>query len=873
MPEKDISKNFLKTVSENCGSLSSYVYDTLVDAFGNDYSNTVKNFLSKSDSKSIVAFAISLGTSNNKKLLSDNFLNFASSLDSQTEFALFKAIQSSNEVDRLSSQKVIDFKNAAGNKALCGMYETIVSLNYVPENLESMLSKNVAATLKYADKNASRTFFELVFREDNAEKFTSENIQKIIGMLGPDAYYLFQALSKPGTLEVLTSDDGVRFSMLLGKTAAYFYKAISNSIYPESILNTKVISKDIADFALALGEYSQDYFKAIGECKDPSALLDKRFTTRENADKIKAVSYGGAGHFFKALAMYKDDIFENGVLDAALSMGEYAHALLKLIEDTGEVKKLTDKRLLEFAKKMNYAKENIFYIALNLDQKTMHEVLRTMDGIDISRKNEWIYHVGQYIKLYKDPTAAQYFSRTAKALKDNKEKVPFVSFANFDKIAPYFFQALSIADDFEFLERHILASESTLIHNSNLSNIYSGSLDDARKYMDAKIHEALEKYSIDEKALKPFTNAEKLKLLEGLLSNDSMLPPHNNVNAIKDMITSINKIAEKDATVFDGIILGIKRLTPTASNAKGLDIISIVDALVKGLNGSRDEEAQVSAFSKLAEICGGTDKAIEEARNAKAAWSKVKYKRMPELLNAYRSFLANPTPETAKNVFGVFDAEKNSQISKVVNAARNASLDYETGKYLVAYMGRSPFMLFDNRELSCCAFFPFGENRNASLQYLIDDNILLIGFSDANKMPKEPSWQFVKNDLRNMNAVAIASIAYLNNEKILYIDSFESSLENWNKLYSKNVDFVYHALVKAARNVGAGALLFNLHPNNATPNKLIDEMEKQSLKSMIRKEEINFASSDTAFLEGRQFLSEGGMALHYLLPIDFHRRS
>ncbi|MEM3202438.1 MAG: hypothetical protein QXY21_02105, partial [Candidatus Micrarchaeaceae archaeon] len=94
-----------------------------------------------------------------------------------------------------------------------------------------------------------------------------------------------------------------------------------------------------------------------------------------------------------------------------------------------------------------------------------------------------------------------------------------------------------------------------------------------------------------------------------------------------------------------------------------------------------------------------------------------------------------------------------------------------------------------------------------------------------------------------------------------------------NKLYSKNVDFVYHALVKAARNVGAGALLFNLHPNNATPNKLIDEMEKQSLKSMIRKEEINFASSDTAFLEGRQFLSEGGMVLHYLLPIDFHRRS
>ncbi len=183
-------------------------------------------------------------------------------------------------------------------------------------------------------------------------------------------------------------------------------------------------------------------------------------------------------------------------------------------------------------------------------------------------------------------------------------------------------------------------------------------------------------------------------------------------------------------------------------------------------------------------------------------------------------------------------------------------------------------MLFDNRELSCCAFFPFGENKHASLQYLLDDNMLLIGFSDAGRMPKDLDWKFVKDELRSMNAVAIASIAYLNKEKILYVDSFESSLENWNKIYSKNVDFIFDSIAKAARSVGASAVIFNTQPNNATPRKFLEKASTETLKSMIRNDEIAFAARDSAvYLEGKAMLDKVDGMVHYLMPITHLRRS
>ncbi|MEM3845553.1 MAG: hypothetical protein QXU98_07630 [Candidatus Parvarchaeota archaeon] len=130
-------------------------------------------------------------------------------------------------------------------------------------------------------------------------------------------------------------------------------------------------------------------------------------------------------------------------------------------------------------------------------------------------------------------------------------------------------------------------------------------------------------------------------------------------------------------------------------------------------------------------------------------------------------------------------------------------------------------MLFDNRELAACAFLPNGANKWAASGYLLNSDVILVGFAIVGKVPKNPDWNYVDKEVRKMNAVAICGIAEIDGNKVLYVDSFESNLHNW-ELIKPNSKFIIDSLIKVAENHGFDGVAVFTGPFNQTPQEFVD---------------------------------------------------
>lgn len=123
--------------------------------------------------------------------------------------------------------------------------------------------------------------------------------------------------------------------------------------------------------------------------------------------------------------------------------------------------------------------------------------------------------------------------------------------------------------------------------------------------------------------------------------------------------------------------------------------------------------------------------------------------------------------------------------------------------------------LFDSEKTMCCAFYPSGVNKHASLDYAADPYIGLLqlkaAITESGQAPKE---------------IEIIGVAILvlctdgNDEKVLLVDSVEGNQNYLDCMKEKQwKDLFFNSIMQAAKDVGAEYTFFNSHVGNVTPQK------------------------------------------------------
>jgi len=125
--------------------------------------------------------------------------------------------------------------------------------------------------------------------------------------------------------------------------------------------------------------------------------------------------------------------------------------------------------------------------------------------------------------------------------------------------------------------------------------------------------------------------------------------------------------------------------------------------------------------------------------------------------------------------------------------------------------------LFDNRRTWCCAFFPTGAQKKASINYLLNPNIGLLHL-----VPK------IREEHGEPVGVITCARTYNpdNNEKYLVIDSVEAGSQIDRIKDNAWILMVHEGMISLAKDLGFDKIIYNVYASNAKPQSVISYLKK-----------------------------------------------
>ncbi|MEM0147307.1 MAG: hypothetical protein QXF85_02535, partial [Candidatus Micrarchaeaceae archaeon] len=349
------------------------------------------------------------------------------------------------------------------------------------------------------------------------------------------------------------------------------------------------------------------------------------------------------------------------------------------------------------------------------------------------------------------------------------------------------------------LYRYSLASALQKQTNVDYGKIFCGKLEDTEKYCNKVLNRSLKKKGIEHP--EKFTLNEKLLLLKSYLYDQE--------------IKQLNTVAELES---GGYVIGVLNLGKIDQQTqKKVSLEDAVNYIVLGLNGTKDpnkKELAKNAINWIKKIFP------DVAGPAINEWNEIRNRKINELGAAYTEFEKDPTRENAEKVFSIFKGKEHEALDNIAVNIEALTNNYSRGKYLISFQGKSQFMLFDSSELAACAFLPSGAYKSAAFGYLLNSGVILVGFAIVDKIPENPNWNYVDKEVRKMNAVAICGTATIEGRRVLYVDSLESNLRNW-EILKTHYKFIIDSLIEVAKRNDLDGVAVYTKPSNQTPKELV----------------------------------------------------
>src|SRR3989344_5579689 len=142
--------------------------------------------------------------------------------------------------------------------------------------------------------------------------------------------------------------------------------------------------------------------------------------------------------------------------------------------------------------------------------------------------------------------------------------------------------------------------------------------------------------------------------------------------------------------------------------------------------------------------------------------------------------------------------------------------------------------LFDSNNTMCCAFYPDGANKSASIGYLEDPYIGLLQLKAAQK-------EFLKKPYE-IEIIGVAILALCEDEggrRVLLVDSVEGDTNYLNVMKeSQWKGLFYNSILQIAKDTEPAYILFNASISNTTPerfNAFLEEQGLQKAKILLKK--------------------------------------
>ena len=206
------------------------------------------------------------------------------------------------------------------------------------------------------------------------------------------------------------------------------------------------------------------------------------------------------------------------------------------------------------------------------------------------------------------------------------------------------------------------------------------------------------------------------------------------------------------------------------------------------------------------------------------------------------------------------------------------------GKYIVAVVGKFPSLIFSYESTGSCSHLPALDdinkeyiNGHASIAYLLDPRIILIGFSVTDRVSIDSVREKGKVDGVIMGGIFIDE----NRNTYLLIDSVEMGPKLFfpesNKWFNENWEEVYKLIIDYAKRLNVKYIIFNTQNLlNTAPKYFIIKLEEkykfkedEAYLKIIGPEEIPYVNwTNKHYLEAfNKYLESGGKVRGYIVKI------
>ncbi len=133
--------------------------------------------------------------------------------------------------------------------------------------------------------------------------------------------------------------------------------------------------------------------------------------------------------------------------------------------------------------------------------------------------------------------------------------------------------------------------------------------------------------------------------------------------------------------------------------------------------------------------------------------------------------------------------------------------------------------IFDSERLMCCAFYPNGLRKSASIDYLKDPYTGLLQLKAVIKSPFKP--------LKDAGIISVAILMVCrneNNKTVLLVDSVEGNSDYWGCMKEREwFNLMYKGILQVKDDIKADYIVFNKDVHSATPKIFNNYLQKKGL--------------------------------------------
>ncbi|BFI73320.1 hypothetical protein YN1_3070 [Nanoarchaeota archaeon] len=303
-----------------------------------------------------------------------------------------------------------------------------------------------------------------------------------------------------------------------------------------------------------------------------------------------------------------------------------------------------------------------------------------------------------------------------------------------------------------------------------------------------------------------------------------------------EKIREILSIMQKEGINIEALKEKIWKIWNNDGEEINISYEDTVKALFYSFIGSRDPKNVEWGNSYLEKIVGK-----EKLDNAKGFYQslpkeiKPKTKELIELLKNgnYEEIIKRlseiGTKYIGKNKKGL---ESFMDILTTVSSIKSGKVD--GGKYVVAFTGRFPTMMFSWESTGSCSHLPAIDDNNpgflnglGSVLYVLDPRIVYMGFAVTDKVDI--------NSIRKKGKIDGIIIGYIAKDsegsKYWLIDSVEMGSKLFfpdsEKWFNKNWGKVYELIIDYARKLNVDYVLFNTKPLNNAPLYFLQKLREK----------------------------------------------